>query len=71
MEEFAEDVLAEFACVNTIALTALKAVAVLQPDAKAYLQTILEGGLRAMDTTNYWSVAPERKAAFLEKAKAR
>ncbi|SER58849.1 hypothetical protein SAMN05216548_12727 [Faunimonas pinastri] len=71
MASFEEDTLAEFAAVNTVALTALKAIALLQPDSSAFLAQILEGGLKAMEQTNYWSIPADRREAFLENAKAR
>jgi hypothetical protein len=68
---FEDDVLAEFAALNAVALTALKAVAHLQSDPEKYLGKVLEDGLRNVEKTDYWSVPPDRRDAFLENVKAR
>lgn len=71
MASFQEDVLAEFAALNAVALAALKGVARLQPDPSRYLRGVLEVGLIGVERTNYWSVPDDRKEAFLENVKAR
>lgn len=71
MAEGLDDIVAEFAALNVLAMSTLKAVAKQQPDPTGYLKKLLEDGLVAIETTNYWSVPQERKAAFLENAKAR
>jgi hypothetical protein len=71
MDQFQEDVLAEIAVLNALALSALKKIALAEPNPKAYLAKLLEDGLANLAATNYWSVPDDRKEAFLENVQAR
>lgn len=71
MASFEDDVLAEFAALNVVALTALEVIAHLHPDPENYLRKALEDGLAKVEKTDYWSVPPDRRDAFLENVKAR
>ncbi|SFH29251.1 hypothetical protein [Ensifer sp. OV372] len=69
--EYAEDLIAELASLNTLAMTALKAIARTQENPAGYLAKVLEDGCRAMEKTNYYSIPEERQGVVVEKAKAR
>jgi hypothetical protein len=69
--EFNEDLIAELASLNTLAMAALKAIAASQVDPEGYLARILESGLSAMEKTVYYSIPAERQRAVIEKAQAR
>ena len=71
MNKSEQDVLAEFAALNTAIITCLKQIAMTKPDPKAFLSNVLDSGLLALETTNYWSVPADQKETFLENAKAR
>ncbi|MCD2183324.1 hypothetical protein [Rhizobium sp. GN54] len=70
-QEYAEDLIAELASLNTLALTALAAIAKVKADPSGYLQAVLEDGCAAMERTNYYSIPKDRQAVVIEKAKAR
>ncbi|TCV66295.1 hypothetical protein [Neorhizobium sp. S3-V5DH] len=70
-DEAIEDLIAELASLNTLAMTALQAIAKTQTDPKAFLAKVLEDGSAAMEKTNYYSLPKERRAIVAEKAKAR
>lgn len=70
--QFETDVLAEFAALNTAVITLLKRHALAHPNGRdKALSDLLDSGIQALETTNYWSIAPEQRDAFLENAKAR
>lgn len=70
----ADDLMAELAALNMAVLKALQGMASVagrEGVREQYLKTVLEAGLRDLENTNYWSVPAERRAAFIEKARAR
>lgn len=74
LQEFAsfkEDHLAEVVILNTAVMTALKGVADREPDPRAYMAKVLEDGMAEMRKTNYPTVSPEGREAFLSNVEAR
>lgn len=69
--EYNEDLLAELASLNALALTALKGIAMAQADPQTYLANILDGGIAKLEETNFYSIPENRRDVIKEKAKAR
>jgi hypothetical protein len=66
-----EDLIAELAALNALALTALKEVAMSKINPAAYLSRVLDSGIEEMGKTEFWSVPKERRAAVVENARGR
>jgi hypothetical protein len=74
-ETYHEDLMAELAALNVMAIKAMASLTVLAsatgPKRKDFLERHLRSGEEALAQTNYWSIAEGRREAVIEKARER
>ena len=73
--QFEMDMLAEMAALSMASMKALSGLAAITAketgSKREYLSRILEAGLRDLEKTEYFSIPPGQREAFLENARAR